>query len=158
MGELGYKPIEKGQEQLVSDMVWEVFMEFEAPDYSEKGLETFKAFINPKRLQNEIENNGFRVLCCFEGAELAGVVAFRRIAHISLLFVKKSYHRRGIARRLIELAIGQMLRDCPEATAVTVNSSPYAVEAYKRLGFSPTDRMQEMEGLVFMPMKKYIAD
>lgn len=158
MSELVYKPIEKGQEQLVSDMVWEVFMEFEAPDYSDKGLETFKAFIEPRRLQNEIENNGFKVLCCFEGDELAGAVAFRRIAHISLLFVKKDHHRRGIARRLMELAKEQILQNYPEITAITVNSSPYAVEVYKRLGFSPTDRMQEMEGLVFMPMKKYIVD
>jgi len=158
MSELIFKPIEDGQEQLVSDMVWEVFMEFEAPDYSDKGLETFKAFIEPKRLKHEIENNGFKVLCCFEGDELAGVVACRRIAHISLLFVKKTHHRRGIARRLMELAIEEIRRDYPEATAITVNSSPYAVEVYKRLGFSPTDRMQEMEGLVFMPMKKYIVD
>lgn len=158
MGELIYKPIEKGQEQLVSDMVWEVFMEFEAPDYSEEGLETFRAFIAPQRLRNEIENNGFKIFCCFDGDIPIGAIALRKASHVSLLFVKSSYHKRGIARKLMEMAIEEIVKERPGASELTVNSSPYAVEIYKRLGFAPTDKMQEMDGLIFMPMKKYIHD
>lgn len=158
MGELIYKPIEKGQEQLVSDMVWEVFMEFEAPDYSEEGLKTFRAFIAPQRLQNEIENNGFKIFCCFDGDIPVGAIALNKASHVSLLFVKSSYHKRGIARKLMELAIEEIVKERSGASELTVNSSPYAVEIYKRLGFAPTDKMQEMGGLIFMPMKKYIHD
>ncbi|HWR61700.1 MAG TPA: GNAT family N-acetyltransferase [Clostridia bacterium] len=158
MGELIYKPIEKGQEQLVSDMVWEVFMEFEAPDYSDEGLNTFRAFIAPERLQNEMENKGYKIFCCFDGEMPVGVIGLRSLSHVSLLFVKSSYHKRGIARKLMELAIGEIIRARPGASELTVNSSPYAVEIYRRLGFFPTDRMLKMDGIIFMPMKKYISD
>lgn len=35
----------------------------------------------------------------------------------------------------------------------TVNSSPYAHEVYKHLGFQDTDKEQVIKGLRFMPMK-----
>lgn len=59
------------------------------------------------------------------------------------------YHRRGIGRRLFEA----MRRDY-EKQAFTVNSSPYAVEIYKRLGFvqEDTERLSP-EGLRYTPMR-----
>jgi len=33
------------------------------------------------------------------------------------------------------------------------NSSPYAVEIYRHLGFEPTDTEQAVNGLRFIPMK-----
>lgn len=36
----------------------------------------------------------------------------------------------------------------------TVNSSPYAHEVYKHLGFVDTDKEQCVNGLRFYPMKK----
>ena len=35
----------------------------------------------------------------------------------------------------------------------TVNSSPYAVEIYRHLGFVPTDDEQSVDGLRFTPMQ-----
>jgi len=37
-----YTEMKTGQEQFVSDMVWEVFEEFVAPGYSPDGIETFE--------------------------------------------------------------------------------------------------------------------
>ena len=37
---------------------------------------------------------------------------------------------------------------------VTVNSSPYGAEAYRRLGFVDTDGMQFVNGMYFIPMKR----
>ena len=41
----------------------------------------------------------------FVEQQLCGVIAFRDFGHISLLFVKKEYHRQGIARRLFQTAV-----------------------------------------------------
>ena len=35
----------------------------------------------------------------------------------------------------------------------TVNSSPYAVEVYRHLGFVPTDDEKSVDGLRFTPMQ-----
>ena len=40
-----------------------------------------------------------------------------------------------------------------EAKEFTVNSSPYAVPIYRKLGFCDTDKEQTADGLVFTPMK-----
>lgn len=158
MDKLRYQPFEKGQEKLVSEMVWEVFLEFEAPDYSDAGIETFKAFIAPEKLAHEIESNGYKIYCCYEGDTLAGVIALRNITHISLLFVRSSHHKRGIAKQLLKLAAEEITEKYSGVNELTVNSSPYAVEIYKRLGFVPADDMQERDGLIFMPMKKSLGD
>lgn len=55
---------------------------------------------------------------------------------------------RAIGRRLFEA----MRRDYSRQV-FTVNSSPYAVEVYRHLGFTPTDREQSVDGLRFTPMQ-----
>lgn len=156
MDELTYKPIAEGQIQLISDMVWEVFLQFEAPDYPDEGIATFKAFIDPERLTTEIKAGSYMIYGCFEGDMPVGVIALRQGKHISLLFVKSSHHRRGIAKKLLEFAVQHIIREYPGAKELTVNSSPYAIDVYRRLGFTPTDKIQEMSGIIFMPMKKLL--
>lgn len=156
MDELKFQAFEEGQEKLVSDMVWEVFLEFEAPDYSDEGVSIFKAFIDPQRLANEIKVSGYKIYCCFDGEILAGVIAFRNITHISLLFVRRSYHQRGIAKELLQLATREIIKEHSDVKELTVNSSPYAVDIYKQLEFIPTDKMQEKNGIIYMPMRKLL--
>ena len=151
---LRYQAFEEGNAYSVSEMVWEVFSEFEAPDFSDKGIYIFKEFIDPEKLLTQIKDNYFKIYCCFDRDVLVGVLALREIAHISLLFVKKSHHRRGIAKKLMETAIEDILELNPAVQELTVNSSPYAVEIYIRLGFISADVMQEKDGITFMPMKK----
>ena len=59
-----------------------------------------------------------------------------------------AYHRRGIGNKLFEA----MRRDYAHPV-FTVNSSPYAVEVYRHLGFVPTDEEQSADGLRFTPMQ-----
>lgn len=35
------------------DLVWRVFLEFEAPDYGAEGINTFRDFINNYKIKNE---------------------------------------------------------------------------------------------------------
>lgn len=154
---LRYQPYKLGQEKAITDMIWDVFCEFEAPYYSEEGNKIFKEFINSQRLASDIRNNGFKIYCCFEDDVLVGVLALRNLTHISLLFVKKSHHRRGIAKELLNLAAADILRYNPDTKELTVNSSPYAVEIYNRMGFAATDTMREKNGIIYMPMKKLLV-
>ena len=68
--------------------------------------------------------------------------------HIALFFVNGAHHRRGIGKRLFQAA----LSDCP-ADRMTVNSSPYAVPVYHRLGFSDISAEQTVSGIRFTPME-----
>jgi GNAT superfamily N-acetyltransferase len=133
-------------------LVWDVFGEFEAPDYSKEGIEEFRAFIEPDSVRQKIRNNQLLVWGCFAGHKVVGVIAGRPPCHISLLFVDKQFHRKGIAKAMFN----EMLlyyRSSGGYTEVTVNSSPYAVAAYHRMGFRDTAGEQEINGIRFVPMK-----
>ena len=131
-------------------LVWEVFCRFEAPEYSEEGITEFKNFLN-----NEEEIGKLDFYGAFDKAsDIVGVLAMRKPSHISLFFVKAEYHRQGIGRQLFE----KMLCDYqPQGIGVfTVNSSPYAVEVYRKLGFKPTGDECITNGIRYTPMKMEI--
>ena len=141
------KPIAAPNAAEAINLVWRVFCEFEAPEYSEDGVVEFRRFLDGIPSNRELHMKG-----CWVGETLAGVMAMRPPCHISLLFVDKSYHRQGIARSLWKaiLADDAIISGYSEAT---VNSSPYAVAVYKCLGFTPTDEEQIVNGIRFVPMK-----
>ena len=39
------------------DLIWATFIQFEAPDYSEEGIQSFKAFIDDKEIRKTLENS-----------------------------------------------------------------------------------------------------
>ncbi|MCC5468480.1 GNAT family N-acetyltransferase [Pelosinus baikalensis] len=125
-------------------LVWDVFLEFEAPDYTEEGIRTFRDFIHDEEAINELRFYG-----AYEKEKLAGVIATRHAdTHIALFFVRSNYQKRGIGRKLFET----VLKNCTTST-ITVNSSPYATEVYNKLGFVDTDTEQTVKGMRFTPMQ-----
>ena len=127
------------------DLVWRVFLEFEAPDYTKEGIEEFKKTIDDTSWVNARKFYGF----FDENNNLLGVIATKDITHIALFFVEGKYHRRGIGKSLYE-----KVKSLNDKKFFTVNSSPYAHEIYKHLGFYDlTDTEQCIKGLRFYPMK-----
>jgi len=136
-------------------LVWEVFEEFEAPDYDAEGIEEFRNFISLESVEEKVRRGELSFLGCFEGGALAGIIAARNFSHICLLFVRKEYHWRGIGRRLLAAAA-----DSARGRGIvrmTVNSSPYAVGFYHRLGFTDTDQEKTMNGIRFTPMEFWLC-
>ena len=123
-------------------LIWDVFCEFEAPEYSEEGIREFRA-----ALKDDRRNSAMRFYGAVENEELVGVLAMREPQHIGFFFVKAACHRRGIGRSLFEAMRKDYVRQ-----EFTVCSSPYAVEVYRRLGFQPTDTEQVTNGLRYTPM------
>lgn len=121
-----------------------VFMRFEAPDYGEQGVQSFR---------NTVGDAGFIQMLmmygAFEGDTMVGMLAARSGgSHIALFFVEEAYQRRGIGRALFKVA----LASAPPG-GMTVNASPYAVPAYGRLGFVATDAEQVRDGIRYTPMR-----
>lgn len=79
---------------------------------------------------------------------MAGIIATRNNGnHIALFFVNSKYHRQGIGRKLFEVVVQNSTGE-----KITVNSSPYAVKVYKKLGFVPDSEEQIVDGIRFTPM------
>lgn len=135
------------------DLIWEVFEKYEAPDYDEMGVATFRHFIEYHNMAEKVSQGEMRFWGCYQNNDLAGVIALRSGQHISLLFVREQYHRLGIARRLMNVAVDAVAAEGPKVRAVTVNSSPYAVGFYKKVGFVPLGPEQKADGIRFTSMR-----
>ncbi len=120
------------------DLAWRVFLEFEAPDYAEEGVLEFRRFIEPDAVDQRVKAGEFLMWEAFREGALLGMIATRPPCHIAMLFVDKQHHRRGVAGALLHAALTHY-QTTTEYRKMTVNSSPYAVEAYRRMGFEPTD-------------------
>ena len=118
----------------VINLVLDVFMKYEAPDYSEEGINSFKEFVLDKE---KIKN--LKILVAEVDGKIVSMIAVRNNTHITLLFTHENYHRKGIARKLFETVKNGL----EKGTTITVNSSPYAVEVYKKLGFVIEDAEQK---------------
>jgi GNAT superfamily N-acetyltransferase len=136
-------------------LVWRVFLEFEAPDYTETGVRNFKEYIGYDGVLEKMQSGELYFLGCFDQDKLGGVIALRsQMSHISLLFVQKEYHRQGIARRLMIAAIEYA--KIRSVVCMTVHSSPYAVGFYERLGFIASGDARVENGIRYTPMKRPI--
>ena len=141
------------QSSNVLQLVWNVFEEFDACQYSAEGVREFQNYIESSAIKQLLENSKMKMWGCFHNSKIIGMIATKQPNHITLLFVDKQYHRQGVARALYQTIIDYYSKtdDCLE---ISVNSSLYAVEVYKRLGFVATDAEQEKNGIRFVPMKQ----
>ena len=146
-----YRAMIPGEEAAVYALVSDCFMQFVAPDYRPEGIEAVLEYASPKRMAERVEFDGFVLVAEREG-RLAGMIEMREDRHVALLFVAPVYHRQGIARELLRQAIALCLQRLPELRRVTVNSSPYALHIYERLGFRATGPVEERNGIRYTPM------
>ena len=128
------------------NLVWKVFLEYEAPDYTEEGIKEFKKTIGDN---NWIKTREF--FGAFENGKIYGVIATKDKTHIALFFVDGRYHKQGIGKKLYN-----KVESLNDNGFFSVNSSPYAHEVYRHLGFEDIDTEQCINGLRFYPMKKVL--
>lgn len=133
------------------NLVESVFDRFIAPGFSNEGIDEFKDYITPERLADRLNaGNHFRVAEI--AGELVGLIEVRNEQHVALLFVKADHQRKGVARLLLNEVVKICLQANPDLKRVTVNSSPNARHAYRRMGFAPASEEQEFNGIRFTPM------
>lgn len=151
MDELEIRPAHVADADATIALVLRTFDEFIAPDYSEEGVATFYAAITADNLVAAIDDGDIILLGLVDGI-LAGVVRVRDQTHISWLYVDKPYQSRGIGRQLITTAASQIGVRHPEATMVTLSSSPFALPIYRRLGFEVAGKETTKDGIRMTPM------
>jgi len=95
--------------------------------------------------------DGFRYHVAEIDGMIVGFVGMRDNRHLYHLFVAERFHRRGIAKRLWDVASLEC-RGQGHTGPFTVNSSNNAVAIYERLGFRRTAPVQDNGGVLFNPM------
>ncbi len=133
-------------------LAWRTFQKFEAHEYSEEGIQNFFDFISDNGIRKMFMIHEYHMWVALEGNKIIGLISLRSKKHISLLFVDEKYHKQGVARALME-RLWSYLR-YKKIPHCTVNSSPYAVGFYHKLGFVDLDEEKVDAGIRFTPMRK----
>ena len=145
--ELGAKDL-----QASLPLVWDVFQKYEAVNYPEAGKQMFYQAIHDPGYLSMLRAYG-----AFEEKKQVGIIATREAGkHVALFFVDGEYHGQGIGRKLWNKLMTEN-----DAREVTVHSSIYAQEVYKKLGFVQTGEIQEEDGMQYIPMiykREYKSD
>lgn len=133
-------------------LAWKTFLRFEADVYSPEGVKNFENFITDSTLYRMFVMGAYQMFVAVDHGRLVGMITLRDTTHISLLFVDEAYHRQGIGRGLIGY-LADYLRTEVGAERVTVDSSPYGVGFYHKMGFRDIRPEETKDGIIYTPME-----
>lgn len=138
---------------MATELAWDTFLRFEAPDYGPEGVESFRrTVIENEEFLGKCESGENRMWGAFDGDQLIGLYGMRGESHICLVFTHHAYHRKGVATALFRRGIEDLRKENPGIKRITLNSSPYGLPFYLRVGLYPTDMERTIDGIRFTPM------
>lgn len=155
-GDITIRPLRHDEWDETMALVWRTFMRFDAKDYSEQGIESFKNFITDQTLQRMFDLGVYRVYGAFKEEKIVGMISLRNEIMISLLFVDEQCHFEGIGKSLIAYLKENVIKR-EGHNRVIVNAAPYALEFYHKLGFTDTAGITENDGISYTPMELMIS-
>jgi predicted GNAT family N-acyltransferase len=142
----------------VSNMINNTFDEFVGKDYTEEGNNTFKDYIKPQNISDRLNDKSSQFFIARNGNEIIGILEIKNKDHITLFFIEKEFHGKGIGKKLFKYYLSITKNNDPGIKMITVNSSIYAEKIYSRLGFTKTSEIQEKDGMKYIPMEYKISE
>ena len=149
------RPFEIDDNGECCDLIEDSFAEFIEPGFEEEGKQTFRNHIQNERQRESLADDIFGFVAQ-DSNGILGVVLICKDTHIQWLFVGKRWHRQGIARKLIDATVDQVTIRSPDARYITVKSSLYALDVYRRIGFTSAGEQFAENGIICVPMRLYI--
>jgi GNAT superfamily N-acetyltransferase len=120
----------------ISELVHKSFRAHVASDWDPIAHDSLLNDTSAEKLAVRIAESA--VVLVFEDAgRILGVILLPRPTLVQLCFVAPGHLGKAIGRALWEAARARIEERFPEVKTVELNSSPYAVGAYKALGFYP---------------------
>lgn len=144
------RPLRRDEWDMAMQLAWDTFLIYEAPEYEKLGINNFHEFVKGKELKQLFLLGEYEALGAFIDEVIVGIIGVRKRTHISLLFVEPIYHHQGIATSLIKTVANELRGKGYKE--MTVNSSPYAVQFYHKLGFINVTGEVSADGIRYTPM------
>lgn len=142
----------RGEWQEAMALAWKTFLRFEADVYSPEGVKNFENFITDSTLYRMFVMGVYQLFVAVENGKIVGMITLRELSHISLLFVEETHHRQGIGSGLIRYLADYLLMEVG-VWRMTVNSSPYGVGFYHKMGFRDIRPEEMKDGIIYTPME-----
>jgi GNAT superfamily N-acetyltransferase len=146
-----YRLIHDSEVEAASELACRVFDEFAAAEESVAGCQEFHRYASPPALRGRHKTDCVTFVASRQG-RIIGMLHLRDGKHIAMLFVEGVEQRQSIGSGLVLAAEEYALARQPPVTAITVASTPNAVDAYRKMGFVPVGKERVLKGLRFVPM------
>jgi GNAT superfamily N-acetyltransferase len=157
MSNVNVRAMSADDSKAVSRLILTLFDEFVAPGYSKKASKTFRRQTRRQSRCAELGEGESRLVAetLVDGVrdELIGVIGVRDVSHVHWLWVRKDWHRNGVASILMANVIAEIREQRADVMKITLNSSPYAIPFYLRLGFQICGDEVDKKGIICTPMK-----
>lgn len=134
-------------------LVWKAFLQSEGKRCSEEGKSNFYRFITDNELREAFLKGEYPVMVAVDGEAIVGVASIRYHNHLSLLFVDKEYHGRGIGSALLTEVI-RYVRGAGERY-MSLQAASDAVNFYRKRGFRTIRPEEEFSGIHVTHMEKF---
>lgn len=131
-------------------LAWNTFDQFLADEYTPEGIRNFRDFVTDEPLKRMFVAGQYQLFCAFDHEKMIGMISLRERAHISLLFVDATYHRKGVGSKLLD-CVKTFLTQTGEP-GMTVNASTYASKFYHAYGFEDLRATETRDGITYTPM------
>ena len=140
------RKIRKAEMATALQLILETFLQFEAPDYSQQGIDSFYEFISNQGIIDSLEFFG-----AFDNNTLRGVIAANdNRKHICCFFVSAVYQKQGIGKQLLNFVLNGE-ESINEQNPRAVGFYEYmGVETYKR---TDLDEEGNIYPLLYMNLK-----
>ena len=132
-------------------VAWVTFQQIASQVSNEEAANTFREGLTSTQLYIEFLQGRYPVFCAYKGQKVIGVLSMRNESHISLLFVRREFQRKGIGVKLLE----QCKEYCKSKgiETVTVNAIATGVPFYAANGFEAVEAERVEHGLGYTPMR-----
>lgn len=134
-------------------MIWRTFLEYDGKDYTQEGIRSFFEFITDDDLYVSFLKGKYQMMVALADGEVIGAGSIRSRNHLSLLFVDGAYHRRGIGSAIMAKLFDYLEREAGERY-MSLKAAPYAVDFYRKLGFTTVRPEEEYSGIRVTSMVK----
>ena len=136
--------------QEISNLAKKIYLKYNSSLDTDEGINNILTFINYDNILMRTYIDGSLILKAIDIKKNAiiGFIEIRNYNHISLLFIDDEYFRLGLGKELFE-----KVKDITKSDKYSVNSSDYAIDFYKKLGFIAIyDNIKVENGVHFHPM------
>lgn len=106
----------------------------------------------PEILQTIFDRSDIHYFVAEIDQEMMGIVAYMEPAHFMHFFVHTAYQGKGYGHQMWVFLEQQILRQGHRK--ITVKSSLYALNIYKKFGFVKVGELTHEHGIRFIPMEK----
>ena len=134
-------------------MIWRTFLEYDGKDYTDEGIRNFFQFITDDDLYVSFLKGKYQMMVALADGKIIGAGSIRSRNHLSLLFVDGAYHRRGVGSAIMSRLCDYLQREAGERY-ISLKAAPYAVDFYRKLGFTTVRPEEEYSGIRVTSMVK----